>query len=335
MSNSSASIKQILINNEGELRSGWRVAYFVVVLVIVLAMLGAALTAVMVLVPGVRPLLTSSEPEARSLGLEMARFFINRAGLLLAALSATAVCVRLEHRTLGSVGFRFHRGWSRDLMLGWLVGLLTLVVAVAIAALPGSIEFSGFQITGLTVLAFTLLPALFCIQAASEEIIFRGFPFQAFAHNLGAPAAVILTSGTFAAAHAGNPDTTFISTMNTGLAGIWLGMAYLATRSLWACTALHAGWNFAITLLGLPVSGIRVFESLAVVKGTAGPQEWLSGGSYGPEGGLAVTITLIAATALIWKGGIFPASDEMIAAGRHNSTRDLQPSVVPRESDRT
>jgi hypothetical protein len=112
-----------------------------------------------------------------------------------------------------------------------------------------------------------------------------------------------------------NPGRTPLSTANTVLAGLWLGTAYLARRSLWFPTALHWSWNLTTVIaFGLPVSGVNSFESMALFDMDCGPPVWLSGGDYGPEGGLATTIAIIASTILIKKSGFLEPSEQMLEA---------------------
>jgi len=122
----------------------------------------------------------------------------------------------------------------------------------------------------------------------------------------------------FGLAHLSNKDASALSTINTILAGIWLGLAYLMTRSLWLATALHWSWNFAMAFIfGLPVSGFTTLSQLAWLRPRIGGPVWISGGSYGPEAGVAGTVALILSTLTIWKSGLFTASEEMLVAIKH------------------
>jgi len=114
------------------------------------------------------------------------------------------------------------------------------------------------------------------------------------------------------------------------LAGVWLGVAYLMTRSLWLATALHYSWNFAMVFIfGLPVSGITMFHQLAWLHGTSGEPGWVTGGSYGPEGGIAATFALILCTLALWKSGIFTASGEMLSSVNHGKREPAFVSITP------
>ena len=241
---------------------------------------------------------------------------------LVAALIATALSARLlEHRSLASVGYKLHRGWRRDFALGSLIGAALLALAVGIEAAAGAVSFDVQTRDGwFLIRAFALLFCFFLIAGAIEELLFRGFAFQALVHNIGPFVAIAFTSTLFGLAHIRNDNVTAFSTINTMLAGVWLGVAYLMTRSLWLATALHYSWNLVMVFVfGLPVSGIKLFSHLAWLNGQAGSPVWLSGGDYGPEGGTAATIVLIISTLAIWKSGLFAPSEEMLAAIRHGS----------------
>jgi membrane protease YdiL (CAAX protease family) len=120
--------------------------------------------------------------------------------------------------------------------------------------------------------------------------------------------------------HLYNPGVTLFSTVNTVLAGIWLGVAYWKTRSLWLATALHVSWNLAMVFVfGLPVSGLTDYSEMGLLMGRPGSPAWLSGGDYGPEGGAAATLMLLASTFVIWKSGLFGVSPEMKTALIHGS----------------
>jgi hypothetical protein len=57
--------------------------------------------------------------------------------------------------------------------------------------------------------------------------------------------------------------------------------------------AIHSFWNWAQgNVLGLEVSGSFIGGTTLINLKEVGP-DWLTGGLFGPEGGLAVTLVLI------------------------------------------
>jgi uncharacterized protein len=308
----------IFMNDEGEMRSGWRVLAFLVLLLGALILLSTLVGALGALAPELGYFLALPPTEEgiamRAVGFQI----VNSVIKLSAALVATTIAARaLEHRSFASVGFRLHRGWRMDFASGSVTGAATLSLAVAISWAAGALAFEVNTSDGLTMARnFAILFFFFLVAAAFEELLFRGFAFQALLHNLGAAAAIAITSLLFAILHLRNPNASLFSfaTLNTVLAGVWLGVAYLKTRSLWLATALHYSWNFVMVFIfGLPVSGITIFADMGWLKGHDTRMTWLSGGGYGPEAGAAATAALIISTIFIRRSRSFKPSEETLA----------------------
>jgi hypothetical protein len=71
-----------------------------------------------------------------------------------------------------------------------------------------------------------------------------------------------------------------------------LSLAVLWTGSLWFASAVHLGWNWATAaVLDLPVSGLDSSTRPSTTAQPVGPA-WLTGGEFGPEGGLAGTLAV-------------------------------------------
>lgn len=311
----------IFINDEKELRSGWRALLFFVTFALAIMLLTGITETLARLIPSLRFLRGGALPDVPiSERLQLLATLFAQTEILVAALIASAVCGRwLERRTLASVGYKLHRGWARDFGLGSLIGAAALALTVGLETAAGAAHFT-VQTTaaGPLALGAGYLFVFFLFAGAFEELVFRGFIFQALTHNIGALPAVGITAVLFGAAHVDNTNFSAYAFINTVLAGVWLGVAYLKTRSLWLATALHYSWNFAMVFIfGLNVSGIPTFERLAWLHGESRPPLWISGGEYGPEAGVAATLALLISTLLIWKIGGLRATDEMLAAIRH------------------
>ena len=325
MNASFESAKEIFINEEGELRCGWRIAAFVICFILAAIITAGVLDTINMLIPSLPLTVEPSDPQEYLSDRELIYLISSRAANLIAGVVATVVCAPLlERRSFGSVGFKLHRRWWRDFLLGCAIGGSAIALAVGLAKLGGAVSFEPATHLGAPIAERSMLLAaaaaalFFLVAAAFEELLFRGFAFQALVHNVGPVAALALSSMFFGAAHVANPNATALSTINTMLAGVWLGAAYLATRSLWLATALHFSWNFVMAFaFGLPVSGWVTLDRLALVYAESGNPEWLSGGGYGPEGGIAATVALLLATLLIWKSGMFHPSDEMLESVTH------------------
>jgi membrane protease YdiL (CAAX protease family) len=300
-------LKQVFINSAGRLRSGWRLLIFVLILIILSLFFGAVTKKVFELAVQFVP---------RSGVARYLENFVFRVIFLLVALLAGFICTRfLEGLPWRALGLWFHARWARDFLFGSVIGVVSLALATAIATAGGGLSFTISDRAALVQVVQTLLfsALLFIVAALAEEALFRGYPLQTLTRANLAWLAVFLTSVPFAAIHLRNPNVaagfTFI---NTALAGVWLAVAYLRTRSLWFPLGVHWAWNWALgSLFGLPVSGINDLAPHPLLRGTDLGPAWLTGGSYGIEGGVACTITLIVSTLFILRTRLVSATAEM------------------------
>jgi hypothetical protein len=129
--------------------------------------------------------------------------------------------------------------------------------------------------------------------------MFRGVGQVALARAIGRVRAVVLLSALFALAHLFNPNGTPLGLFNIGLAGLLLGFAFYLPGGIWTAWGAHFGWNAMLAALDAPVSGLP-FEIPLIDYAPGGPQ-WLTGGTFGPEGGLLATTTLAIAVTVAWR----------------------------------
>ena len=286
------TIPNIFLNRAGRVRSGWRFLIFAAVFV------GAASV--------VQPLLVYAIRAARSAGVPAyvfsagVRVVIQSASTLALATLAGWACNRvLEDLPPRAFGWKAHDGWLRHLGVGALFGVLSLAFAALVCTAAGSYTFA-LTPNALWGSVFQTLVAsawVFLIGAASEEALARGYPLQTLLRSWPAWLAIIPTSLVFAYLHRSNPNVTMLSLANTLLAGLWLAIAYVRTRSLWFPLGIHWGWNFAAgSLLGLPVSGLTELAPVPLMRATDTGPTWVSGGHYGVEGGAACALAIIVST---------------------------------------
>jgi hypothetical protein len=183
------------------------------------------------------------------------------------------------------VGLERAAARPRRLAEGLAAGVLA--IGVPAAALLGTGLLSAEPAAPGSWWGAALSLAAFLLPAALwEELLFRGYAFRALADGAGAWVALTVTSVLFGLVHLGNAGATAQSTALVTTAGYFLGAVLLRTRSLYAAWAAHWGWNWtmaavfhvAVSGTGFPTPDYRVVD--------AGP-DWLTGGVWGPEGGLA------------------------------------------------
>lgn len=238
-------------------------------------------------------------------------------------LGLAALFVRLlDRRRLSEYGIRPTTGrWWRELVVGFGIGagLIAALAAVTLlvgwasvagtfARVPGTNVGSAFPISGAPPFWEGLLAMAFLMLAVgiTEEVAFRGYlipnleaGFAFVSRRYATPAAVVASSLPFALGHIPNPNATVVSTVTTFLAGVWLATAYVVTGRLGLPIGLHVGWNATMGVgAGLPVSGL-VFPAALVNLEPTGPAH-VTGGSYGPEGGLLGLAAVVLGLVFVW-----------------------------------
>jgi membrane protease YdiL (CAAX protease family) len=219
-------------------------------------------------------------------------------GLLVAfGLATWIVGIKVLRLDLRDLRWRTHLGWARGFAAGLVLGILPAAVAMLLGVIAGGAAWVPDQgtfsqyLSRIGIIALVLAPA-----ALAEEVIFRGVPLVLLSRVLGRPTALLLLSLGFALAHVSNPDVTARALGNITLAGILLSLAFYSPGGMWAAFGAHLGWNMTLAALGAPVSGLP-FEIPYVDYSMGGPA-WLTGGAFGPEGGLLSTAAITSAIVL-------------------------------------
>jgi membrane protease YdiL (CAAX protease family) len=202
-----------------------------------------------------------------------------------------------------ALGFDSASWHPARLLAGFGVG------ALAIGATAGLLWATGFVRFDATPLAIDGIMAdswggtalrLFILLAPSalwEEIAFRGY-LQAVAREAGNSPTLARTAQAvaFGAIHLTNPGAGVRTTLIVMLAGWCLALVRERT-GLPAAWMAHLAWNWVMAaLLHMPVSGLP-FATPGYRAVVTGP-DWLTGGSWGPEGGLLAALVLGAAALL-------------------------------------
>lgn len=176
--------------------------------------------------------------------------------------------------------------------LGLLLGILPAALALGLAVMAGGARIvpdSGTIIDYLRQVALTSL--VLAPAALSEEVMFRGVPLVLLARPLGRPWALLVTSVLFALAHLLNPHVEPLAIANIALAGLFLGAAFYLPGGIWTAFGVHLGWNATLAAADAPVSGLPF--PIPWINYQPGGPSWLTGASFGPEGGLVASVVLL------------------------------------------
>jgi len=250
---------------------------------------------------------------------------VAQGAIVLAALGASWVMTRFVNRKpLGSIGLFLHPRMLYETGMGLLLGFVMMAGIFLVELALGYISVVQRQ-PGISE-AFRGLGSLaveFTLAGSVEELIFRGYLFQTCLQGIGFLPATLLFSGLFALAHGFNPGITWLASFNIFLAGVWLSVAYMRTRSLWLPIALHVGWNFSQSaIFSFPTSGLDFSDRTLFILVQGGPL-WLTGGNFGPEAGAMGTVAILLCTWHILKSRRYRAPEGIITL---DSLEDLLPA---------
>jgi uncharacterized protein len=270
---------------DGTLRAGWKIAAFVIALVLFVMIAGVT----------VGPLVTLLFGAVGVRGVTNADW-VGAA----AALGATAFVFHdIDKRPWSFVGL--DRAAARPTVLAGAFVLGGAAIALPILVLwalgwlrvdsgaPGSWIGAALRVT------LVLAPA-----ALFEEVVSRGYIFAVLREAWGAKWALVATSVGFGLLHLFNVGATIESILLVTLAGFFIGGVLLATRSLYAAWMVHLAWNWTMAVVfHATVSGVTM-EAPDYRYVDAGP-DWATGGPWGPEGGIPAALGMAGGAAyLLW-----------------------------------
>jgi membrane protease YdiL (CAAX protease family) len=220
-------------------------------------------------------------------------------GLLVAfGLATWVVGVRALGLDAGALRWRVRLAPLRGIAAGLAFGILPAAVAMMLGVFTagaGWLRDGGSLADWLAQSGKTIL--VLAPAALSEELMFRGLPMVVAARAIGRGRAIVLLSVIFAAAHIRNPELTAAGLGNIALAGIWLSLAFFSPGGMWTAFGAHLGWNATLAALAAPVSGLPF--DIPYIDYRMGHPGWLTGGAFGPEGGLLATLVLTVTTVLV------------------------------------
>jgi membrane protease YdiL (CAAX protease family) len=185
---------------------------------------------------------------------------------------------------IDGLGLRWRRGSAADMMAG------TTIAALAMVLIFGAEWSLGAIAPGAAVVhaAPSIVKAALIMMGAVllEEFLNRALLLSGLTIALRGRAglAIALSSIVFGMSHLANHGASALSVMGNMMGGVIYGLAFVLSARLWLPVALHFAWNFMQgPVLGFPVSGFDM-GGLQQVR-DIGPV-WLTGGAYGPEGGV-------------------------------------------------
>ena len=199
--------------------------------------------------------------------------------------------------TLGFTPKNIIKNYLKGLLLGFVLMGSTYLLLILMGQLTPSVsKLSVGNI--LTILAGILM---WLPQGAAEEVMFRGFMLPRQGSRYGVGFALVFSSVLFAGFHSMNVGFTPLAFVNLFLIAFFFALLDYKVGHIWYSCAAHSMWNFLQgNVFGLQVSGNQGTSTILKANYSRNALSIFTGGDFGPEGGLAVTIvTSIAIAAIV------------------------------------
>ena len=206
-------------------------------------------------------------------GYSFRRVF-NRSLMIVALVGLWPLVCSIGIRSWSELGYVRARGWWRHALVGFALGLGSLVMALAISVAFGARSLAFDKSAGAIAGAVLRYTTVGLVVALIEETFFRGAIQGAFQRGMNTIVAIVLASATYSALHFLKPKganispddvrwtsgfaclvgigtqsfanwDVLVSFVSLFIVGCILGLAYAKTRALYLPIGLHAGWVLA------------------------------------------------------------------------------------------
>lgn len=138
-------------------------------------------------------------------------------------------------------------------------------------------------------------------QGFEEEFITRSVLMNYLGAVRNPKVGIIANSLIFSILHLGNSYFNLLAFVNIFLMGLVFSMLFYIRDSIYISAAAHSVWNFLqANFFGINVSGIITSKNTIFLSESVG-NKWISGGGFGIEASLVVTIAETLALYLLYK----------------------------------
>lgn len=209
-------------------------------------------------------------------------------------------CRFVEKRKLNTLGFK-KKGAVLNYLKGMFFALVIFSVAYLICIVTKSITFDGLT-QNIPVVYIVGYFIGYMIQGMAEEVLCRGYLFVSLTRRYHVINSAIFSAVFFAMLHGMNVGVDGFAIFNLFLYGLFAALLFADCENIWIVGAFHSVWNFVQgNLYGISVSGNKITSSIFTSTAADGGATVINGGTFGMEGGFAVTIVLIIAIVVIGK----------------------------------
>lgn len=277
-------MKTIFVNSEGEVRAVWKIAVVFVIYILFTIIFGTVAAVLL------------QQHVIREASFYWVLLYL---GPLVTIASVYCTLKIVDRKKLRDIGFADRHHGFGDFGYGFLLGAAAMTLIFLVLYATGQISLEKGLLHPTISLAFLQGLLFYSLVAVSEELLFRGYLVTALLQTKSIKIAVIGSSAFFSIAHSLNPHVTVVGLTNIFLVGVLFAVMFLKTGSLWMPIGYHLSWNFFQgSVFGFPVSGTTANGVYEVSEFQEG---WLSGGAFGPEGGILTTIATALVLIVVWR----------------------------------
>lgn len=177
----------------------------------------------------------------------------------------------------------------KDFVVGLIAGAAGISIAFLCLILSGSIKVTGCSMRYGECVLISFVA--YIIVGFGEEIVCRGLLMLSLKPLRSKIFIAVFTSVLFAAMHLGNNGISLLAFFNLFLFGLFAAYCFIRSGSIWLPIGFHITWNFVQgNIYGFHVSGNSEYS---LVSHNVLKDNIFTGGEFGPEGGLGVTIALL------------------------------------------
>ena len=214
-------------------------------------------------------------------------------------------CRFVEKRKLNTLDLK-KKGAVLNYLKGMFFALVIFSVAYLICIVTKSITFDGLT-QNIPVVYIVGYFIGYMIQGMAEEVLCRGYLFVSLTRRYHVINSAIFSAIFFAMLHG----------MNVGV---------------WIVGAFHSVWNFVQgNLYGISVSGNKITSSIFTSTAADGGATVINGGTFGMEGGFAITIVLIIAIAVVGKH--LESKGKLIEKSEQPSQNEIEFEEIKKEME--
>lgn len=278
-------VKVIFKNKEGKVRAGWKLvaAFFLypALTFLINRLVGIIIVFIVVFIST----FYSVNIDIESL-LNVAFIYDKILQNIILILFLVIFRTKFIKRPMSSMGLTPLKKDYKDFTVGLVFGIVMISVVFGILLISGNASVDSWQPRFSSGLLLWLL--IFISVGFAEEMLTRGYIMSLLRQTKSLPMVVIISSAIFALLHSTNPGVGVLPIINIFLVGTLFAYMYIKSGNIWMPIGYHITWNYFMgNVYGFKVSGQ---DTASLISTYLGSNAIISGGDFGPEGGLVVTV---------------------------------------------